>query len=242
MGIKYKVNEDFFKTWSRVMAYVLGYWYADGSLENAVSLRGKYIRVTSIDEGTILKIKRWLGSEHTIVVLEPTEAHPGKTRYFLRIGSHVLYNDLEKLGLYPNKSLTVQFPQIPEKYLKDFVRGYLDGDGCVYLETKKGIIQEKIVKRLVTIFTSGSFDFLVVLCETLRNKLNVNQINIYSGARAFQLRYSTGDSMKIFEFLYSGCYPDIFLRRKFDVFKAYYELRPIRVNKGVASILQKLAT
>jgi len=82
MGIKYKVNENFFKEWSPIMAYVLGYWYADGSLEDASYLRGKYIRVTSIDKSTIEKIRDWLDSEHAIVVLKPTIFIPKDTLFF----------------------------------------------------------------------------------------------------------------------------------------------------------------
>ncbi len=37
---KYKVNEDFFKTWSHDMAYVLGLWFTDGYICNA---RKRYI-------------------------------------------------------------------------------------------------------------------------------------------------------------------------------------------------------
>lgn len=51
------------------MAYVLGYLYADGSLENAHYLRGKYIRVTSIDRKSIDNIRKSLKSEHRIITL-----------------------------------------------------------------------------------------------------------------------------------------------------------------------------
>jgi len=171
MGIKYNINSHFFKEWNNEMAYVLGYWYADGSLENAEYIRGKYIRVTSVDLKTIEKIKKWFRSEHPIVVLLPTKLHPGKIRYFLRIGDHILYGDLIRLGLYPNKSLTIIFPKIPKDFLSDFVRGYLDGDGCVFFHSSPGITKKRIVKRLSVIFTSGSFDFLMGLCETLGKKL-----------------------------------------------------------------------
>jgi hypothetical protein len=242
MGIKYKVNEDFFKTWNPTMAYLLGYLYADGSLEDASYLRGRYIRVTSIDRDTIEKIKAWLRSEHAIVILNPTEAHPGRVRYFLRIGSHVLYEDLRKLGLHPHKSLTIKFPLVPELFLSHFIRGYLDGDGCVFLELASGVRTAPIVKKLSIIFTSGSFDFLNVLCHTLRNKLYLKHNKVYKVPRGFQLRYSTSDSLKIFEFLYEDCYPNLFLRRKFDVFKKYYLLRPLQVNRITATILNELAT
>jgi hypothetical protein len=205
-------------------------------------LRGKYIRVTSIDKSTIEKIRDWLDSEHAIVVLKPTIFHPGKTRYFLRIGSHALYDDLILLGLYPNKSLTIKFPEIPEQFLRDFIRGYLDGDGCVFLETASGIRKERIIKRLLIIFTSGSFDFLKILCETLSDELGLKQDKVYQGARAFQLRYSLVDSLKIFEFLYSDCPRNLFLERKFKIFGNYYKLRPSRLNLNTAKILADLAT
>ncbi len=49
------------------MAYVLGYWYADGSMEFSPHIRGKYIRVTSTDKDRIIAIKRLLKSGHRII-------------------------------------------------------------------------------------------------------------------------------------------------------------------------------
>lgn len=43
--------------------------------------------------------------------------------------------DLISLGCFEAKSLILKFPtkeQVPEIYLKDFLRGYTDGDGCIY--------------------------------------------------------------------------------------------------------------
>lgn len=68
MGIRYAINERFFDEWSVEMAYVLGYLYADGSLESAPYIRGKYIRVTSTDEDRIVAIRRLLSSKHRIAV------------------------------------------------------------------------------------------------------------------------------------------------------------------------------
>ncbi|TSC91206.1 MAG: intein homing endonuclease-related protein [Parcubacteria group bacterium Licking1014_17] len=217
------------------MAYVLGYLYADGSLEDASYLRGKYLRVTSVDRDSIVRIRKWLESEHTIVVSKPPI---GRIRYLLRIGSHKIYDSLTKLGLYPNKSLTIKFPAIPDKYLSDFVRGYMDGDGCVSLYTKKGKKKDVIVKKLSVIFTSGSFDFLSSLCEILRRKLQLDQGNVYKCQRCFQLRYSTNDSIKLFPFLYRKNLKDLFFKRKFVVFSKYFKLRPQRIEPCMRSLLR----
>ena len=54
--------------------------------------------------------------------------------YRLCIGCKEMYQDLIKLGCPPRKSLILKFPtdeQVPPKYKKDFMRGYVDGDGCL---------------------------------------------------------------------------------------------------------------
>lgn len=221
------------------MAYVLGYLYADGSLEDASYLRGKYINVTSIDKNTIVKIRRWLDSKHTIVEGAPSTAN-GHKRYLLRIGSHELYNDLTKLGLYPNKSLTVTFPKIPGEYFSHFVRGYFDGDGCVYFEKSKGVTMNIITKRLRVIFVSGSKKFLIGLMQALNNKLNLNQEKIYDGHRSYQLLYSTHDSINLFKFLYKNSEKFVFLKRKYIIFLEYFKCRPERIDKSIKDIVRYL--
>ena len=209
------------------MAYVLGYLYADGSLEDAYYLRGKYLRVTSIDKKTIQNIKTYLKSEHKIVKLYPGKLNGkihGKIRYFLRIGDHALYDSLIKLGLYPNKSLNIKFPKIPKKYLNDFIRGYFDGDGCVYLGLSKGKRQKLIIKKLSIIFTSGSLEFLEKMGETLKKTCQLKKNKVYNSKRSYQLRYSTNDTIKLYLFIYKKN-PTLFLKRKFYIFQKYFQLK-----------------
>lgn len=240
MGIKYEVNENFFKKWSPEMAYVLGYFYADGSLEDASYLRGKYIRVSSIDKLTIVKIRKWLKSKHTIVEINPLTTN-GHRRYLLRIGNHTLYNDLISLGLYPNKSLTVKFPNIPQKNFNHFVRGYFDGDGCVRVCMSKGKKQQLIIKKLSSVFTCGSKIFLDKLAKQLNKIIGTKNIKIYNGCKSYMLSYSTEDSVKLFKFLYKNLNKNIFLKRKFDRFNDYFKKRPQRIDRGVNNILRYLS-
>lgn len=238
MGVKYKIDSNFFKKWGNEMAYVLGYFYADGSLTDADYLRGKYISVSSIDLDTIIRIKKYLKSEHKIVTCKASTC-AGHRRYLLRIGDHKLYNDLMELGLYPNKSLTVGFPDnIPHIFLSDFIRGYFDGDGCVYIWKSKGKTQPIILRKLQVIFTSGSKRFLVGLAQALFSELVLNQKIVYKGHRSFELRYSTGDSVKLFKFLYNNKNRALFLRRKYTKFLEYFELRPQRVDMKTESIIK----
>lgn len=238
MGIKYGVNEMFFDHWNPIMAYTLGFWFADGSLEDASYIRGKYIRVTSTDKEIIKSIKKWLASDHKIIVVFPHYPNH-KIRYMLRIGSHKLYDSLQNHGLYPNKSLTIRFPKIPREFLMDFVRGYFDGDGCVYLERSKGKRQDSIIKRLVVIFTSGSREFLEGLKNVLNEELCAERGGLYKSRRSFQLRYGTSDSVKLFKLFYTNTNQKLYFQRKFKIFQKYFVLRPERVDEEIEQVFRK---
>lgn len=221
------------------MAYVLGYLYADGSLEDASYLRGKYTRVSSTDKSTIIKIKRWLASKHTIVGERPTTKN-GKVRHLLRIGNHKLYASLLRHGLYPNKSLSIQFPKIPTKYLHDFIRGYFDGDGCVHLKKSVKKVRPRILaKKLLIIFTSGSENFLKSLCDVLHTKLKLRNCHVFRGGRAFRLCYSTLDSILLFKFMYKNVTGQTLLKRKSNKFKKYFLLHPEKIDSAVKKVLNR---
>jgi hypothetical protein len=51
----------------------------------------------------------------------------------LYVQSKIMKADLIHLhGIKPNKSNTVEFPNVPDEYMSHFIRGYFDGDGHIY--------------------------------------------------------------------------------------------------------------
>lgn len=59
------VNHDFFKTWTAEMAYVFGYWMADGNISSQES--GQYIfTLTSNDQAHLAKVRDAMESDHKI--------------------------------------------------------------------------------------------------------------------------------------------------------------------------------
>lgn len=210
------------------MAYVLGFWFADGSIENAPKMRGKYIRVTNTDRHIISEIKKALDSDHTIVVDERIGV---KTRYLLRIGNKTLFKKIKALGVKERKSLTMEFPKVPKKYFSSFIRGYFDGDGCVHLE-RDG---EGKIKRLTVIFTSGSVGFLKRIQSNFHKRVgtsNTNKIRLTKGkGSAYQIRYSTHDSLKVFKLMYlSEENKSLYLRRKYDIFTQYLKEKDLQME------------
>ncbi len=117
---KYHINQDFFKTWSRDMAYVLGLWFADGCIYG-----GKIFDITlhSKDKYILKRIAELLGYEG------PLQDYVDKQAARLNFSCVVIYNDIVALGGTERKSFTAEFPNIPSEFLPDFIRGYFDGDG-----------------------------------------------------------------------------------------------------------------
>lgn len=224
MGIKYKVNEDFFKVWTPKMAYVLGFVTADGSLEDASYLRGKYLRVCSSDIEIMEKIKAAIGSEHKIVTISPKEflfrgkKYVSKEKYMLRIGSHAIYNDLIHLGITPRKSKTIILPNVPSDFISYFIRGYLDGDGCINLYNRK--------KRLSVTFTSGSSLFLEKLSEVISYLLGLKMHKVFKNNRAFQIKYSTKEAIPLLKYIYLDITNKLYLERKYKIFLDFLQLYP----------------
>lgn len=236
MGIKYSVNEKAFLKWSHDMAYVLGYIFADGGMEYSPSIRGKYLRVTSNDKESILFVKNFLSAAHPIIKLPPSRP-ASRGCYFMRIGSHAIYNNLTKYGLYPNKSLTIQMPKIPKKFLADFVRGNFDGDGCVYIERKRNKEGKLILKRLRIVFTSGSKRFLEQLAYALYESGHVDLVSVRTSHRSYQIQYGARASVELFKFLYHDFPNTLYLSRKFDIFKEYFRLRPQKIDRKVLQLM-----
>ena len=224
MGIKYAINRNFFKIWSSKMAYVLGFIAADGSLEDAPYLRGKYLRITSSDLEILEKLKRTMDSGHRFITIKPKtilirgKQYISKEKYMLRVGSHEIYNDLVKLGITPHKSKTIQFPKVSHGCLSHFVRGYLDGDGCINFYNKK--------RRLSVTFTSGSQLFLEQLSKIISSLLDLKTHIAFRNNGAFQLKYSTREAVPFLKFIYSDVTNKLYLERKYKIFSDFLRAYP----------------
>jgi hypothetical protein len=207
---KYReVNHNFFSVWTSKMAYVFGYFCADGNLYRDKRTKGWYVRFSSNDRDHLETIRRVMKSTHGFVV---NERQPKLAT--LTIVSEKLALDLLALGVTPRKSLTLTFPSVPQEYLNDFVRGYFDGDGSIYLEA-----QRRQSPRIS--FVSGSKNFLVTLRQHLETILPSMLGRLYKNkpGRSYLLRYSRqGDIVRMFEFLYPEGQEILCLRRKYQKF------------------------
>jgi hypothetical protein len=112
----------FFKRWTSEMAYVLGYWFADGNMYFQPGAGGYFISIGSKDVEHLATMRDVIGAGSLARIT-------GSDVFKLVICRKEMYADLLRLGGSERKSLTLTWPAIPEAFLADFVRGYIDGDG-----------------------------------------------------------------------------------------------------------------
>lgn len=202
----FEINKHFFGSWSPEMAYVLGLLATDG----CVSKTGMVLLRIN-DEDLLKKVAKVMNSGHPI-----TKSTYQEGLFILMFGREELTRDLRSLGIKSRKSLDVDFPSVPGKYLRDFIRGVFDGDGSVFYpkQSKNTLINTK--------FCSGSESFIVGLKQSLE-LLGMPIKRLYCEERKnpfYYIRYCHADSLRLFKILYEDIANDLYLKRKYDKFKA----------------------
>jgi intein-encoded DNA endonuclease-like protein len=225
-----EVNRAFFKKWTPEIAYVLGFFAADGTM--IVNKRGAhFIEFDVTDKEILTKIRKTLNSNHKISVRDRRSKRNTRLKlgYRLQIGSKEIFTDLSYLGFTPNKSRNIKLPKIPEKFTGDFVRGYFDGDGCVYFRKHK--VKGRKNKRWVfpTRITCGSYNFLDSLHKLLSSYLSGGFITAKKGG--WELVYSHRDSLALYKLMYNTNCHSLYLERKHKLFsKAINTLYDIKLR------------
>lgn len=226
---KYKLNDSFFENIdSEKKAYVLGFVYADGN--NKTQGSGLMFTINAEDVEILEKIKDALCSDAKISIIESHGYCEGKCAH-IDFNSHKISMDLSEKGAPPNKTYKIVFP----KFLRDdliphFIRGYFDGDGCIWNGKRKKMCvrdplskngyKNRIVHNVKFTITSNS-NFIIDMQETLIEKLGLKKTKLYfrnkDNKSIATLEYSgRGNIKKFFEYIYKDA--TIFLERKFKKF------------------------
>ena len=206
-GRIYSIDESYFENIDTPnKAYILGLLYADGMNKEETGLIK--IELQERDSHIIYHINEELKSNYPIKKHELSKKNPNhQDTYCLQFVNRKISKDLANLGVTARKSLTITFPNcVPDKYIRDFIRGYVDGDG--HIRTKE--------KHFITICSTP--EFCQSLGELLKSKLGIDyKIHNTRNDRTQVLHvFKIKQVKKLFEYLYSDS--QLYIERKHDAY------------------------
>jgi hypothetical protein len=121
---KYTYDLSVFYREDDISYYLLGAFMTDGCVK---------VYPNRILPSITSKDKDWLEAIRDLICKQlPVSKIKGSNCWILQIYSTELGRWLISKGCGPKKSITLKFPSVPERYMPDFLRGCVDGDGGVY--------------------------------------------------------------------------------------------------------------
>lgn len=140
-------NEDYFKTQTSNMVYILGFLAADGS----VGKNSNVLKITLAEKDSELLEKIKQEFEFTGEIKHKTTSK-GFDIAVLDMTCAEYKKDLAKYNIIPQKTFTFSIPDnIEKQYMIDFIRGYWDGDGTICTAGKSAIRSSVCSARKETI-------------------------------------------------------------------------------------------
>lgn len=215
----YQLNENYFETIdTREKAYFLGLLAADGCIHKTIP--GKRNTRISLslkveDKYIIDSLAKAIGFTGNVRIITIRKGQYAGHQYgCLLFTSDKMAADLSKYSITNSKSSTLIYPTIPEKFDYDFIRGYFDGNGSVFMSNEKHWRSGKVTPVIHFRFCGPQ-----KLLETIKDKLGVKgTLTKEKKSFVYGLHCKRNVQASIF---FDKIYTDtnLYLKRKYDVFK-----------------------
>lgn len=221
-------NTYFQKIDTERKAYWLGFLYADGCVhDRSENQNYLHIHLQPEDRYLLEMFVKDLKSDRIVGTNNRGYA-------VLVVNSNKIGKDLIRLGCVPRKSNILKFPTediVPKLLIKDFIRGYMDGDGCIstYMKLKKGA---NIPSFICEIKFVGTYDMLLGINRYFKSEKEI-LINRHSPT-CYQISFAGRKYKDIVDSLYKDA--TIYMNRKkkkWDEFTTYMYYKDTE-SRGVA--------
>lgn len=240
-GIDYPkyINHKYFNNIdTEEKAYFLGLLYADGNI--SIPKDNRQITITlglqEDDKDIVIKFCKEIAPTKNIKIHNPPSVSKNnwKKRAVFKFSSNKIGNSLINLGCLQNKShvgMSFNFSKLDEKLHPHFIRGFFDGDGCLYVKKEKNKYTRKttnILKRNFTnklykkfILCSTSKSFLEQILKILQKNCNLTSKPQWKNKLRTEIVYFLSiegqkDIIELQEYLYKNA--TVFMKRKFNKF------------------------
>lgn len=200
----YSYDQDIFEVIdTEEKAYWLGFLYADGCiLDHKGYPCSMQIGLSPIDIDHLYKFCDFIGCEYEIIKTYRED------KIELSVSNRKFCEDLISLGCIPRKSLVLEPPnpeQVPGYLLRHFIRGYVDGDGTIY-ENSKGYI---------CIGAVGTPNIIKFISEHVNLETSSSQTKFnYKSENTCEWKKQGKQAIEIGKYLYKDA--NIYLERKYQ--------------------------
>ena len=191
-------------------AYILGLIWADGNLSrNCIE-----IVLQESDRQILDDISKYVYNKDTLTYRKPRNLISNNIEYKckpqvrFRITSKDISNKLRKIGLKENKSLTCNLPILDEYFIPHFIRGLLDGDGCIYTKNIRSCKVDIISNHIM----ANEISNIINKTLKIRSKVYLKTENVSTFTISGRLQI-----LKFLEWIYKDA--DLKLDRKYKKYK-----------------------
>lgn len=198
-------------------AYWLGFLYADGHVDTYRNKLG--LTICEKDYDHLEKFRKFIQAKRNCSIRKHKTILNGKEyiNYRISCGSKHLKDALISLGCLPKKSLILTFPKLEifenHNLVYDFIRGYVDGDGCLYF-TPKGKLNLEII---------GTPEFLTGIKQIFPDKFSELLTEKRWTERTKRIVSCGNNSQFVLDTLYKNS--TIYLDRKYEKYITAVQLR-----------------
>lgn len=206
---KFLINDDYFDVESHNMAYILGFWAADGNVHSSENRMD--LELQEEDAEILEKIRIELGLERPVKYYSCQNGNHKSKIYFW---SSKIKTKMIEYGVVPNKTYSKDFHaphKLDKQYWIDYIRGFFDGDGCV----KKG---SSLTFELNSVNKQFLIDIQTFLLKYYNIELQISNAHKRPNQLPLYRLYCYGEKAKdIYNILYTP--NSLYLQRKFNRWK-----------------------
>ena len=198
-------------------AYWLGWLASDGSIKKNT------IEFTITDESVVQNLLTCVSG--TMKIKKSYKKNRIKACYSLYLNSKSMVEDLNKLGIVAKKAYRTIIPDISKDLIPHFIRGYFEGDGCIYTNKNRNTFSivscsSQMLKQLESIFKNENLikkdrDYI----SWRKYKYNDNQYGVISVE-------NKTECLHVLDYIYKNA--NLKLERKY---KKYQEIKSPTKNQ-----------
>lgn len=213
---KYTLNESYFSNIdSEAKAYFLGLMFADGYVDEKTS----YVVLQLIDREPMELLKRELEYTGEIRETKGVGGFSSKNSccYRINFSSRKMVYDLLNHGM-DHSDVTNDLPLLDDELMRHFIRGYFDGDGCMYVGKSTSYHNGKKYEYINPYFSILCVDkFGEKLKSLFQRVLGIENMKTVQSKTAYMVYVGTR-SRKNCRLIYDYLYRDanFYFKRKHD--------------------------